>query len=176
MTYALTPLSLSLWRIIHIRHQFSPTSGEGARLYGGRWNRPGQPALYLAADPVTAIAEYYQGLPKPGTLTPYYMEGRRIADLTDGTGQPLDRRIARALAAEWKAEAFLARRDPASWLIADELILAGAEGALVPSVQNPGGRNLVLWGWHERDLGGEGAALVVLDPDDVLRRSPTPRA
>jgi len=40
---------------------------------------------------------------------------------------------------------------------------------LVPSVQNPGGRNLVLWHWHEKDKQGEGAVLTVLDPDDALK-------
>ncbi|MCP1471912.1 RES domain-containing protein [Sphingobium sp. OAS761] len=169
MTYALAPLSLPLWRMIGIRHQFSPTSGEGARLYGGRWNRKGRAALYLAADPVTAVAEYYQGLPKPGTLVPYRLVGGAIADLTNAEAEPCDARVADALAANWKALALLDGKTPPSWTLADELIAAGAEGALVPSTQNVGGRNLVLWQWHEQDKAGEGAALTVLDPDDALR-------
>jgi RES domain-containing protein len=169
MTYALASLSLPLWRMIGIRHQFSPTSGEGARLYGGRWNRKGVPALYLAADAVTAVAEYYQGLPKPGTLVPYYLDATAIADLTTSTAEPCDTRVGDALEANWKAMAFLDRQTPPSWVLTDELIAAGAQGALVPSVQNPGGRNLVLWQWHEKDKQGEGAVLTVLDPDDALK-------
>jgi RES domain-containing protein len=169
MTYALAPMSLPLWRMIGIRHQFSPTSGEGARLYGGRWNRKGCSALYLAADAVTAVAEYYQGLPKPGTLVPYHLDARAIADLTNRTAGPCDTRVAEALAANWKAMALLDDKTPPSWALAEDLIAAGAEGALVPSVQNPGGRNLVLWQWQEQDREGEGAALTVLDPDDALR-------
>ncbi|MBU0555371.1 MAG: hypothetical protein B7Z20_01075 [Sphingobium sp. 32-64-5] len=171
MTYALAPLSLPLWRMIGIRHQFSPTSGEGARLYGGRWNRKGQLALYLAADAVTAVAEYYQGLPKPGTLVPYQLDAAAIADLTTGTAGPCDARVAEAMAAHWKAQALLDGKTPPSWALAEELIAAGAQGALVPSVQNPGGRNLVLWHWYDQlqDQDGEGAALTVLDPDDALR-------
>jgi RES domain-containing protein len=172
MTYALAPMSLPLWRMIGIRYQFSPTSGDGARLYGGRWNRKGCSALYLAADAVTAVAEYYQGLPKPGTLVPYHVDALRIADLTNTAAGPSDKRIAEALAANWKAIAFLDGKTPPSWALADDLIATGAEGALVPSVQNPGGRNLVLWRWHERDREGQGAALTVLDPDDALK-SPT---
>lgn len=42
----------------------------------------GWPALYLAADHVTAVAEYYRGLPRPGTLVPYSLDATRIADLT----------------------------------------------------------------------------------------------
>jgi RES domain-containing protein len=169
MTYALAPLSLPLWRMIRIRHQFSPTSGEGARLYGGRWNRKGKSALYLAADAVTAVAEYYQGLPKPGTLVPYHLDAAAIADLTTGTAEPCDTRVGEALGANWKTIALLERQTPPSWALADELIAAGAQGALVPSVQNPGGRNLVLWQWHEKDKQGEGAVLTVLDPDDALK-------
>jgi len=172
MSYPLAPLSLQLWRMIGIRHQFSPTSGEGARLYGGRWNRKGVLALYLAADAVTAVAEYYQGLPKPGTLVPYHLDARAIADLTDAAAGPCDARVAEALAANWKAVALLDGKTPPSWTLADELIAAGAEGALVPSTQNVGGRNLVLWQWHEKGQPGDGAALTVLDPDAALR---TPR-
>ena len=169
MTYALASLSLPLWRMIGIRHQFSPTSGEGARLYGGRWNRKGCSALYLAADAVTAVAEYYQGLPKPGTLVPYHLDARKIADLTTRTAQACDTRVAEALTANWKAVALLDGKVPPSWTLTEELIAAGAEGALVPSAQNPGGRNLVLWQWHEKGQPGDGAALTVLDPDDTLR-------
>lgn len=169
MTYSLAPMSLPLWRMIGIRHQFSPSSGDGARLYGGRWNRKGCSALYLAADAVTAVAEYYQGLPKPGTLVPYHLDARAIADLTNSTAGPCDTRVAEALAANWKAMALLDGKTPPSWALAEDLIAAGAEGALVPSVQNPGGRNIVLWQWQAQDREGEGAALTVLDPDDALR-------
>lgn len=169
MSYPLVSLTLNLWRMIHVRHQFSPLSGEGARLHGGRWNRRGQPALYLATDPVTAVAEYYQGLPKPGTLVPYRLEAERIADLTDGAARAIDAPVGAALAAEWKAEAFLQKRDPASWQMADELIGLGAQGALVPSVQNPGGCSVVLWQWQEEGHEGQGAALELLDPDASLR-------
>ena len=169
MAYGLAPISLPFWRMIGIRHQFSPMSGEGARLYGGRWNRKGVRALYLAADAVTAVAEYYQGLPKPGTLVPYHLDAAAIADLTTRTAEPCDARIREALTANWKALALLDHQTPPSWALADDLIAAGAQGALVPSVQNPGGRNLVLWHWHEKDMQGTGAGLTVLDPGDSLK-------
>ena len=38
----------------------APTSGAGAAAFGGRVNRPGTPALYLALEPATAIGEYQQ--------------------------------------------------------------------------------------------------------------------
>lgn len=125
--------------------------------------------LYLATDAVTAAAEYYQGLSKPGTLVPYHLRASAIADLTNATAGPCDARVAEALAANWKAIALLDGKMPPSWALTEELIAAGAQGALVPSVQNPGGRNVVLWQWHEKGHQGEGTALTVLDPDDALK-------
>jgi RES domain-containing protein len=44
------------------RWSFKPLSGDGAALYGGRYNRKGVPALYLALDAITAVREITQGL------------------------------------------------------------------------------------------------------------------
>jgi RES domain-containing protein len=163
MKYATKPLTIPLWRMIHPRRDRNPLSGEGARLWGGRWNMKGWPALYLATDPATAIAEYYQGNPKPGMLVPYRLETGRIADLTEP-----DEQISEALACHWDEIARRQGQVPPSWALAHELIADGVDGALVLSVQNRGGRNLVLWRWHDAREEGEGAALKVLDPEAAL--------
>ncbi|WP_230482086.1 RES family NAD+ phosphorylase [Sphingomonas sp. Leaf21] len=168
MSYLLRPLACSLWRMLAIRYQRDPWSGEGARLYGGRWNPPGQPALYLGTDHATAIAEYYQGLAKPGTLAPYRLAASAIADLTDGRGGAIDQAVAEAMAAPWKHIAEIERGTPPSWTLATALMGEGAEGALVPSAQNPGGTALVLWRWCRKGRTGEGAELELLDPDGSL--------
>ncbi|MDZ7282984.1 RES family NAD+ phosphorylase [Sphingomonas sanguinis] len=102
MTYPLRALSCPLWRMLTIRYQRDPLSGEGARRHGGRWNPPGQAALYLGTDHATAIAEFYQGLAKPGTLAPYRLEATAVADLTDGQDGPADDTVAQAMVAPWK--------------------------------------------------------------------------
>ncbi len=38
-------------------YEYCDTSGEGARLYGGRWNLPGSPALYAGSSISTALLE-----------------------------------------------------------------------------------------------------------------------
>lgn len=168
MTYPLRPLRCPLWRMLAIRYQRDPWSGEGARLHGGRWNPPGVAALYLGTDHATAIAEYYQGLAKPGTLAPYRLDATAIADLTDEEGRPADDAVAQAMAAPWKRLAEIEGGTPPSWVLAASLIEGGAQGALVPSVQNPGGTALVLWNWHRKGEASEGAALELLDPERAL--------
>lgn len=100
MDYPIRAFDAPLWRMLRINRQRDPFSGEGARLYGGRWNMKGWPALYLATDQVTAVAEFYQGVPKPGTLVPYRLRASRIADLTDGHGGPADEAVADALSCD----------------------------------------------------------------------------
>lgn len=45
------------WRIDEEKHAATWDSGEGSRLYGGRWNSVGVRAVYCAIDPATAIIE-----------------------------------------------------------------------------------------------------------------------
>lgn len=73
-----------------------PTSGAGAGRHGGRANRPGVDALYLALDEPTAIAEYRQlsGLLPPGTLVAYTLSVATVVDFTGGytnLGRPCGR-------------------------------------------------------------------------------------
>jgi RES domain-containing protein len=65
------------------RWAFDPLSGAGAARAGGRWNVPGQAALYLSDSHATAIAEYQQDLPRPGTLTACDVDAQAILDLAD---------------------------------------------------------------------------------------------
>lgn len=48
---------LTVWRLITARFADSAFSGEGARLYGGRWNRKGIPLVYTAGSQSLAMLE-----------------------------------------------------------------------------------------------------------------------
>ncbi|MHB8148190.1 MAG: RES domain-containing protein, partial [Vulcanimicrobiaceae bacterium] len=39
------------------KHEATALSGEGARLYGGRWNTPGVAALYASSSLALALLE-----------------------------------------------------------------------------------------------------------------------
>jgi RES domain-containing protein len=46
---------MRVWRVC--RRPFADLSGEGARLYGGRWNSPGRPMVYGAESAALAVLE-----------------------------------------------------------------------------------------------------------------------
>lgn len=47
----------TVWRITTQRYAASAFSGEGARLYGGRWNRKGESVAYAAESRALALLE-----------------------------------------------------------------------------------------------------------------------
>jgi len=46
-----------VWRLVTARRADSAFSGEGARLYGGRWNSKGVPMVYTAGSQSLALLE-----------------------------------------------------------------------------------------------------------------------
>ncbi len=152
------------WRIVSPRWAPAPLSGEGAARHGGRWNRPGEAALYLSAEIETAFAEYQQELGvRPGTFAAFEVVGATVTDLTDsrtladlGIGQS-------DLICPWKQIVFVDKAAPPTWLICDRL-RGEVDGLRVPSAQYAGGFNLVLWRWN-----GAGAPTVTVhDPQGEL--------
>ena len=47
----------TVWRLLTARFAHSAFSGEGARLYGGRWNQKGTPMVYTAGSQSLAMLE-----------------------------------------------------------------------------------------------------------------------
>jgi len=48
---------LTVWRLLTARFADTAFSGDGARLYGGRWNRKGVPLVYAAGSQSLAMLE-----------------------------------------------------------------------------------------------------------------------
>lgn len=150
---------------------FTPLSGEGAAISGGRFNRKGDPALYTSLEIATAVAECSQGLAHripPILICQYDVDCKPIADLTTD-GSRAGHGVALAeLECAWLTE-MLAGREPDSWRVVDRLKASGHAGILVPSFA-PGASaaqiNLVLWAWGA-DLP---TRVAVFDPDSRLPR------
>lgn len=50
-------MTVHVWRIDKSKRAATSFSGEGARLYGGRWNSPGRPLIYTSEHPALAALE-----------------------------------------------------------------------------------------------------------------------
>lgn len=50
-------MTVRAWRIVQAHLADAAFSGEGARLYGGRWNRPGVAVVYTAGSRALALLE-----------------------------------------------------------------------------------------------------------------------
>ena len=122
-------------------------SGAGAAKHGGRANRPGVEALYLALDTETAVREYQQvsSLLPPGTLTSYQLTVEPVADFTAGYDASVWPPIWEDFYCDWRELWFNQRIEPPSWIVGDTVIAAGGKGILFPSQARVGGTNLVLF-------------------------------
>jgi RES domain-containing protein len=74
------------YRALVPRFAYLPMSGAGAAKVGGRFNRPGVEALYLAASPEAALLEYRaeSELLPPAIVATYLVTADPIVDFSRG--------------------------------------------------------------------------------------------
>jgi len=126
---------MKAWRITQKRRARTAFSGEGARLYGGRWNSPGVPMVYVAQTQSLAVLEVLVHLDTPALLEQYvFLE----ADFDDSLVTVLDRS---SLPRSWKADPV-----PESvQTVGDRWASSGSSAVLrVPSVLVPEESNFLL--------------------------------
>ena len=134
---------------------FSPTSGEGARQTGGRFNPPGKAVLYLATAYDTAIGECAQGFGSripPLTLCEYDVDCEPVVDLSNDAGRDAAGVELADLACPWKMLMDQGVPVP-SWEVAQQMEVQGFAGMLVPSFffgADARQVNLVVWNWSDR--------------------------
>ena len=153
------------------RWGWSPVSGEGARIHGGRFNRKGLAALYTSVTPATAIREAgVCGLrPQPTLLCAYEVDSEPVLDARDPAQRAALGVTELDLSCPDWEQRMLEGRVPASQRLADRLIAAGYVGMLVRSFA-AGSRadelNLVLWRWADR----RPSRVALIDDDGRLTR------
>ena len=119
----------TVYRMHVPRWAVAPTSGAGAAKHGGRANRPGVTALYLAMETETALREYQQvsTLLPPGTLTSYELTISQVVDFTGGYNASAWDPIWEDFYCDWRELWFNQRAEPPSWTIGDMVIVAGGK-------------------------------------------------
>lgn len=156
------------YRVIVPEYAGTPRSGMGAARQGGRFNRPGQEALYLSTDEVTALAEYRQDNPwlPPGTICTFFVNELRVADFSAGFDSQRWPSLWADFAVDWRAEWFDKSVEPPTWYMADDVVAEGLDGILFPSQARPGGTNLVIYRSSQRSE----EQLRVYDPNNALKK------
>jgi RES domain-containing protein len=126
---------ISVWRIVKQKHAKNAFDGEGARLYGGRWNSPGKPAIYTAESRALALAEILVHLGSSSVLSKYTVF--RL-DIKESHVNHLD--LSR-LPKNWRADPPPRRLQ----IIGDEWLASRKSAALrIPSAIVPGEFNYLL--------------------------------
>ncbi|HWH40368.1 MAG TPA: RES family NAD+ phosphorylase [Usitatibacter sp.] len=102
------------YRIVKKRHVLSAFSGEGAKAFGGRWNRPGIPMLYAAVSRALAALEalaHFQGAERHIELMVFEIEIpdpilQRVdeSSLPPGWRTPDPQAATQDLGSEWQLE------------------------------------------------------------------------
>jgi len=62
---------ITVWRIVNTNYKDKAYEGDGARIYGGRWNSKGVAVVYTAGSLALASIEMILNLPAPKLLQKY---------------------------------------------------------------------------------------------------------
>jgi RES domain-containing protein len=64
---------ITAWRLVKARLANQAFTGEGSRLYGGRWNSPGIPVIYTSATASLAVLEVFANVQHSDLLSTYML-------------------------------------------------------------------------------------------------------
>ena len=160
---------ITAYRVHTPKWASAPLSGAGAASHGGRVNRPGVEALYLALEVQTAIDEYKQvsTLLPPGTFVTYEVSAAPIVDFRQGFNAREWDPLWEDFYCDWRTLWFNDRIEPPSWVLGDLVLSSGAKGVLFNSRLTPMGTNLVLY----PSAFGEADSIAVYDPGNALPKN-----
>jgi RES domain-containing protein len=120
------------WRIVRVKHASAALRGDGARIYGGRWNSVGTSVVYTSGSKALAALEFLVHLNPPVIFEYVAIPIAMDAALIEKVG---------ALPAEWTEEP----PPPATMGIGDLWAKEARSAVLeVPSVIIPGEPNYLL--------------------------------
>ena len=114
----------------------------------GRYNRPGERALYVSGSREGVAAAMARYPDAPRTVIRLTVEAAQVVDLRDAVTCSVLGIAAERLTEDWMA-ALDRGEEPASWTVADRVREAGADGLIERSRHAPAAFHLVLFRWNE---------------------------
>jgi len=160
-----------LYRALNPIYAADPLSGEGAKRFGGRFNKKGTAALYTSLSPETALKESHQvGHLQPTVLVSYQATIQSIFDANDESLlEKYDMSTYKLAANDWRDQ-MRRHKQSDSQRFAQQLIKEGYCGMQYTSFAagaTKTDRNLVLWHWNT----GDNNQLQVIDDENRLSRT-----
>jgi RES domain-containing protein len=150
---------VAVYRLVKKKFAASAFDGEGARLYGGRWNSPGVACTYAAGSESLALLEVLVHLQNTAVLRHYTLVRLEIPEAL------IDIPALSKLPADWQEpDSSGARQHGDAWLSKESDSLALA----VPSTVSPQELNYLLKASHKKLPG-------LLAKATELQFSPDPR-
>lgn len=122
---------LTVWRLTTARRLKSAFSGEGARLYGGRWNPKGVPLVYTAQSQALAVLEMM--VQDEALAARYAMIPAQVPDAV-----AIERVDARSLPAGWRSMRHLEtlREIGGEWARSRRSAVLAVPSAVIPAEIN----------------------------------------
>ena len=127
---------MRLWRVVKAKHARDALNGEGARLYGGRWNERGTSIVYLSETLSLAALETFVHLGPNDSRIPF-----SAIPVDPPEGIALDVLPANQLPPNWRAEPppSETKQIGTAWARNGATLLLS-----VPSIIIPGERNFLV--------------------------------
>lgn len=131
---------ITAWRIVGAEHADDIFSGEGARLFGGRWNKIGHRVVYTASSVSLATLELIVSTPRARLLSEFVIVSCSFPEvLVDDVDE-------KRLPVHWRDYPTPAEVQQ----IGNEWLLSGSSAVLsVPSAVTPEERNYLINPEHE---------------------------
>ncbi|MCC6144269.1 MAG: RES family NAD+ phosphorylase [Candidatus Hydrogenedentes bacterium] len=119
------------WRIVQTRYAETAFDGEGARLYGGRWNHPGTPIVYTASTRALALLELLVHLHSEALL------GRWVQIPVTFEDKHVERLSPRQLPEDWRSGMAVGTRDIGTgWAKSGKSLVLAVPSVIVPAEMN----------------------------------------
>jgi RES domain-containing protein len=120
-----------VWRITTVRRERTAFSGEGARLYGGRWNPKGVPLVYCAESRALAMLEM---LVQDEPLRARYV----VIPTTLPDGITVERVDTAKLPSDWRTFRRVEhlRTIGAAWAVSRRTVVLAVPSAVLPDEMN----------------------------------------